>query len=63
MDMINRVPKIDSDNMGGEVLESISGEVEFKNVDFAYPSRPESLILRKFCLKVQINSPFLSALV
>ncbi|KAK4752836.1 hypothetical protein SAY87_021634 [Trapa incisa] len=52
MDMINRAPEIDSDNMEGEVLKNISGEVEFKNVDFAYPSRPESMILTNFCLKV-----------
>ncbi|OWM73994.1 ABC transporter B family member 15-like isoform X1 [Punica granatum] len=52
MEVINRVPKIDSDSMDGEILDNISGEVEFKNVEFAYPSRPESLILRNFCLKV-----------
>ncbi|KAF8399361.1 hypothetical protein HHK36_015226 [Tetracentron sinense] len=52
MKIIKRVPKIDSDNMEGEILQSVSGEVEFKNVEFAYPSRPENLIFRDFCLKV-----------
>ncbi|AES74626.1 putative xenobiotic-transporting ATPase [Medicago truncatula] len=52
MDVINRVPKIDSENMEGEILEKVLGEVEFNHVEFVYPSRPESVILNDFCLKV-----------
>ncbi|CAK8533573.1 unnamed protein product [Lathyrus sativus] len=52
MEVIKRVPKIDSENMEGEVLEKVSGEVEFNHVEFVYPSRPESVILNDFCLKV-----------
>lgn len=52
MEAIKLVPNIDSDNMGGKVLENISGEVEFKGVKFAYPSRPDSIILNKFCLTI-----------
>ncbi|KAI3855241.1 hypothetical protein MKX03_026099 [Papaver bracteatum] len=52
MEVIKRVPEIDSDNMGGEVLETVSGDVEFKNVKFAYPSRKETLIFQDFCLTV-----------
>lgn len=55
MEMINRVPEIDSYKMEGEIPDNISGDVEFKNVNFAYPSRPGSPILRNFCLKVQEN--------
>uniref|UniRef100_A0A251SJ61 Putative ATP-binding cassette subfamily C member 8 n=2 Tax=Helianthus annuus TaxID=4232 RepID=A0A251SJ61_HELAN len=51
-EVIIRVPEIDSDNMEGDVLEEVSGRVEFKNVKFAYPSRPESLIFKDFNLKV-----------
>ncbi|KAL4577221.1 hypothetical protein LXL04_013326 [Taraxacum kok-saghyz] len=51
-EVIKRVPEIDSDNMEGEILQEVSGEVEFKNVKFAYPSRPESVIFRDFNLKV-----------
>ncbi|KAL1198217.1 ABC transporter B family member 15 [Cardamine amara subsp. amara] len=52
MELINRVPKIDSDNPDGHKLEKIRGEVEFKNVKFVYPSRPETFIFNDFCLRV-----------
>ncbi|XP_024005952.1 ABC transporter B family member 15 [Eutrema salsugineum] len=52
MEVINRVPKIDSDNPEGQKLEKIRGEVEFKNVKFLYPSRPETLIFHDFCMRV-----------
>ncbi|KFK33731.1 hypothetical protein AALP_AA5G052500 [Arabis alpina] len=52
MEVINRVPKIDSDNPDGHKLENIRGEVEFKNVKFVYPSRPETSIFEDFCLRV-----------
>ncbi|AES74595.1 putative xenobiotic-transporting ATPase [Medicago truncatula] len=52
MEVIKRVPTIDSENMEGEIIEKVLGEVEFNNVEFVYPSRPESVILNDFCLKV-----------
>ncbi|KAG2383942.1 hypothetical protein LR48_Vigan393s000100 [Vigna angularis] len=52
MEVIKRVPKIDSDNMGGEILEEVCGEVEFEDVKFVYPSRPDSVILKEFSLRV-----------
>ncbi|KAL8137374.1 hypothetical protein V2J09_003375 [Rumex salicifolius] len=52
MEVINRVPTIDSENTDGQILENVIGEVEFRNVEFSYPSRPETLIFRDFCLKV-----------
>ncbi|GER29438.1 ABC transporter B family member [Striga asiatica] len=51
-EVIERVPKIDSDSVEGQILEDVKGEVEFKHVEFAYPSRPESLIFEDFNLKV-----------
>ncbi|KAJ0043340.1 hypothetical protein Pint_19387 [Pistacia integerrima] len=52
MEVIKRVPKIDSDNMEGQILENVLGEVEFRHVEFAYPSRPESIILKYFSIKI-----------
>ncbi|XP_010425617.1 PREDICTED: ABC transporter B family member 22 [Camelina sativa] len=50
--VINRVPDIDSQNLEGQILEKIKGEVQFKNVKFMYPSRPETPIFNDFCLRV-----------
>ncbi|KAJ8768722.1 hypothetical protein K2173_023626 [Erythroxylum novogranatense] len=33
-------------------LKKIEGRIEMKKVDFAYPSRPNTLVLRQFCLEV-----------
>ncbi|KAJ9152517.1 hypothetical protein P3X46_026077 [Hevea brasiliensis] len=52
MEVIRRVPKIDLENMEGEILENVRGEVEFKHAEFAYPSRPESIIFNDFSLKI-----------
>ncbi|KAK6155140.1 hypothetical protein DH2020_009388 [Rehmannia glutinosa] len=51
-EVIERVPKIDSDSVEGQILQNVSGEVEFKHIEFAYPSRPESIIFEDFNLKV-----------
>ena len=50
--MIERIPEINSEDVTGKVLETVSGEVQFRNVEFAYPSRPESMIFHKFCLTI-----------
>ncbi|KAK1271129.1 putative multidrug resistance protein [Acorus gramineus] len=52
LDIIERVPSINSNDQNGKTMEDLRGELEFKNVDFAYPSRPESVVLRKFNLRV-----------
>ncbi|KAA8542195.1 hypothetical protein F0562_023347 [Nyssa sinensis] len=51
-EMIERVPIIDSADQQGKTISNVKGELEFIDTDFAYPSRPESLVLRKFNLKV-----------
>nr|XP_043631203.1 ABC transporter B family member 15-like isoform X2 [Erigeron canadensis] len=51
-EVIKRVPAIDSYGMDGLILQEVSGEVQFKNVTFAYPSRPESVVFDNFNLKV-----------
>ncbi|CAH9118577.1 unnamed protein product [Cuscuta epithymum] len=52
MEVIKREPKIDSNNMDGHIMDHVSGEVEFKHVEFAYPSRPETVILKNFNLRI-----------
>ncbi|KAG8384766.1 hypothetical protein BUALT_Bualt04G0152700 [Buddleja alternifolia] len=50
--VIERVPKIDSECKEGQTLQNVSGEVEFKHIEFSYPSRPESIIFKDFNLKI-----------
>ncbi|KAM0954025.1 putative ABC-type xenobiotic transporter [Dioscorea sansibarensis] len=52
LEVMERVPKIDSESEEGEILENFVGELEFKDVKFSYPSRPESLVLNDFNLKI-----------
>lgn len=52
LEVITRVPKIDVENMEGMILEEISSKVEFKKVNFSYPSRPESVVLKNFTLTI-----------
>ncbi|CAN6244659.1 unnamed protein product [Urochloa humidicola] len=52
LEMIRRVPKIDSESEAGEEMDSVAGEVEFRNVEFCYPSRPECPVLVGFTLRV-----------
>jgi ATP-binding cassette subfamily B (MDR/TAP) protein 1 len=52
MELIRRVPKIDSESSAGDVLDNVAGEVEFRNVEFCYPSRPKSPIFVNFNLHV-----------
>ncbi|KAJ4842833.1 ATP-binding cassette, sub-B (MDR TAP), member 8 [Turnera subulata] len=50
---IDRVPEIDGEDTKGIVLDNIQGEIEFKHVNFTYPSRPDSIVLKDFNLKVE----------
>ncbi|WCJ39357.1 ABC transporter family protein [Euphorbia peplus] len=51
-DVIDRIPDIDPYSSSGRSLPSVRGRIEFKNVTFAYPSRPDSLILRSLNLVI-----------
>lgn len=50
--VIDHKPGIDRNNESGLELETVTGLVELKNVDFSYPSRPEVQILHDFSLNV-----------
>jgi ABC-type multidrug transport system fused ATPase/permease subunit len=49
---IDRVPEIDSDSKEGLQPEHIQGEIEFRDIKFVYPTRPDVTILKKLNLKV-----------
>lgn len=51
--MIDQTPVIDYENEKGKILSYVRGDIEFKEIDFSYPSRPDTPILQGFNLKVQ----------
>ncbi|XP_004497537.1 ABC transporter B family member 1 [Cicer arietinum] len=50
--VIDHKPGIDKKSETGLELETVTGLVELKNVDFSYPTRPEVQILHNFSLNV-----------
>ncbi|XP_076892413.1 ABC transporter B family member 1 [Bidens hawaiensis] len=50
--IIDHKPSVDKNAESGVELDSVSGLVELKNVNFAYPSRPDVKILNNFSLSV-----------
>ncbi|XP_041011366.1 putative multidrug resistance protein [Juglans microcarpa x Juglans regia] len=53
LEMIDRIPIIDSEAEKGKILSNVTGEIEFKEIDFSYPSRPDTPVLRGFNLRVE----------
>ena len=51
--LFDRVPAIDSWSTEGEQLESMDGTIEFRDVHFRYPTRPEQPVLRGLNLTVK----------
>uniref|UniRef100_A0A8C2TL80 ATP binding cassette subfamily B member 5 n=1 Tax=Coturnix japonica TaxID=93934 RepID=A0A8C2TL80_COTJA len=51
--IINKKRLIDSSSKEGYKPEKLKGEIEFRNIHFSYPSRPDITILKGLNLKVQ----------
>lgn len=52
LEMIDRVAETDREDKKEKALSHVKGEIEFQNVYFSYPSRPDTPVLRGFNLKV-----------
>ncbi|EYU28159.1 hypothetical protein MIMGU_mgv11b000380mg [Erythranthe guttata] len=52
-EVINRKPLIDTCDKSGVVLENLEGEIEFKDVHFSYPSRPDVQVFSGLSLSVR----------
>lgn len=50
--LFDRKPEIDSWSNEGEVLQTMQGGIEFRDVHFRYPTRPEQPVLRGLNLNV-----------
>ncbi|KFH64669.1 hypothetical protein MVEG_09401 [Podila verticillata NRRL 6337] len=50
---IDRVPTIDSGNPNGARPENVQGHIVVRDVDFAYPSRPDLPILKKMSVEIK----------
>lgn len=51
--LLDRKPKIDAWSTEGKVLENMEGSIEFRDVHFRYPTRPEQPVLRGLNLTVK----------
>lgn len=51
-EMVDRTPAIDTDDKMGKALSYVRGEIEFREVYFCYPSRPDTLVLQGLNLRV-----------
>ncbi|KAL5992144.1 ABC transporter B member 19 [Asimina triloba] len=50
MEIIRQKPSIVHDPSDGNCLAEVNGNIEFKEVTFSYPSRPDVIIFRKFSI-------------
>lgn len=51
--VLDRRTEIESDDPNAEVVESVTGDIEFKHVSFTYPTRPDVPIFKDLNLKVR----------
>jgi ATP-binding cassette subfamily B (MDR/TAP) protein 1 len=55
-EILDHRTKIDANNPKAEKVEKVDGNIEFLNVQFAYPSRPDVMVFKNFSLKVDVGS-------
>lgn len=50
MEILKQKPTIVQNPTDGKSLAEVQGNIEFKNVTFSYPSRPDVIIFRNFSI-------------
>jgi ATP-binding cassette subfamily B (MDR/TAP) protein 1 len=51
--LIDEVPEIDSFSTEGKQLSDVRGDIEFRDVSFAYPQRPDAKVFDGMSLKIK----------
>ncbi|KAL5215774.1 hypothetical protein ABZP36_007175 [Zizania latifolia] len=51
--VLNNRTRIDPDEPDTEPVESVRGDIDFRHVDFAYPSRPDVMVFKDFSLRIR----------
>lgn len=51
--VIERSPPIDVDDLSGETPARVNGDIELKHVGFSYPSRPDVMLFHDFSLSIK----------
>ncbi|TMW64333.1 hypothetical protein Poli38472_012955 [Pythium oligandrum] len=51
--ILDDAPAIDAASLSGAKLAGVHGDIEFRNVVFAYPSRPDAQIYKNYNLKIR----------
>ncbi|KAI4311048.1 hypothetical protein MLD38_035984 [Melastoma candidum] len=54
-EIVDLESKIDPSSESGTTIDNLKGEIEFRNVSFKYPSRPDIVILNDLCLLIKCN--------
>ncbi|EFJ32986.1 ATP-binding cassette transporter [Selaginella moellendorffii] len=52
LEMIKRKPAINPNTSDGKTISNVQGNIEFVDIHFSYPSRPDVTIFQKLCLKI-----------
>lgn len=60
--ILDRKSKIDSSSNDGMVPENVTGNIDFNNVSFKYPSRPDVQIFSDFTLHIPSGKVLLNSL-
>ncbi|ETI48243.1 hypothetical protein F443_07711, partial [Phytophthora nicotianae P1569] len=53
VELQDRQPPIDSFQEGGRRIDKLQGKIEFKNITFRYPTRPEITVLKNYNLTIE----------
>lgn len=60
-EILDSKPKRESSNAGGSTIDIVRGDLEFQNVNFKYPTRPNIQIFTDLCLGIPSGKVYLSA--